>query len=47
MQSREDFGSTLENLQQTMENINELSAMLLENPSLLLYGNPQKKRKIK
>ncbi|MDR0304823.1 MAG: MlaD family protein [Chitinispirillales bacterium] len=47
MQSREDLGSTLEDLRQTMENVNELSAMLLDNPSLLLYGNHQKKRKTK
>jgi phospholipid/cholesterol/gamma-HCH transport system substrate-binding protein len=46
-QSREDIGSTLQNLQQTMENLNELSAMLVDNPSLLLYGTPQKKRKVK
>ena len=46
-QSREDFGATLQDLRQTMENLDELSAMLVENPSLLLYGTPQKKRKIK
>ncbi|MCL1947137.1 MAG: MlaD family protein [Chitinivibrionia bacterium] len=46
-QSREDFGATLQDLRQTMENLDELSGMLVENPSLLLYGTPQKKRKIK
>jgi phospholipid/cholesterol/gamma-HCH transport system substrate-binding protein len=46
-QSKEDIGSTLEDLRQTMENLNELSATLLENPSLILRGNPQQKRKTK
>jgi len=27
--------------------VNDLSSMLLENPSLLLRGSPQQKRKIK
>jgi len=46
-QSREDIGATLEDLRQTMENLNELSSMLRDNPSLILYGTPQQKRKTK
>ena len=46
-QSREDIGATLQDLRQTMENLNELSAMLVDNPSLILLGNPQHRRKDK
>ena len=46
-QSKEDVGSTLQDLQQTMENLNELSAMLVENPSLILRGPTYRKRKTK
>jgi len=46
-QSREDLSATFQDLQQTMENFNEFSAMLTDNPSILLYGTPQKKRKTK
>jgi len=46
-QSREDIGSTLQDLQQTMENLNELSAMLLDNPSLILRGPTHRKRNIR
>jgi phospholipid/cholesterol/gamma-HCH transport system substrate-binding protein len=46
-QSREDLSSTMINLQETMENLNNLSAILLENPSLILRGSPKQKRKIK
>jgi phospholipid/cholesterol/gamma-HCH transport system substrate-binding protein len=46
-QSREDLTSTMINLQETMENLNNLSQLLLENPSLILRGSPQQKRKIK
>jgi len=46
-QSREDFGATLSDLRITMENLNELSAMLVENPSIILRGNTQRPRRIK
>lgn len=47
IQSREDIGATLADLRQTVENLNELSSMLVDNPSLILYGTPQQKRKTK
>jgi len=46
-QSREDFGATLSDLRLTMENLSELSAMLVDNPSLLLRGNTQRPRRIR
>lgn len=46
-QSREDLSATMEDLRETMQNINDLSIMLLDNPSVLLRGNTSQKRKIK
>ncbi len=46
-QTREDFTVSLENLRQTLENANELSKILAENPSLLLRGETQKERDIR
>ncbi len=41
-QSKEDISVSLENLRQTLENANELSKMLMENPSLIIKGdNPR------
>ena len=47
MQSREDISSSLENLREALENVNELSRVLLDNPSLILRGDSQKERRIK
>lgn len=47
MQSREDISVSLENLREALENINELSRVLMENPSLILKGDSQKERRIK
>lgn len=47
VQSREDLSATMLDLRETMENLNNLSQILLENPSLILRGSPQQKRKIK
>ncbi|MFW5812893.1 MAG: MlaD family protein [Fibrobacterota bacterium] len=38
MQTREDFSISMENLRETVENANQLTRMLSENPSLLLKG---------
>jgi phospholipid/cholesterol/gamma-HCH transport system substrate-binding protein len=46
LQSREDFAESLQNLRETLENANELSKILAENPSLLLRGEAQKERRI-
>lgn len=46
MQSREDFSIALENLREALENTNELSKILLENPSLIIRGEQQKQRRI-
>jgi phospholipid/cholesterol/gamma-HCH transport system substrate-binding protein len=46
-QTREDFRVSLENLRQTMENANQLSKILTENPSLILRGENQKQRDIR
>ncbi|OGJ85784.1 MAG: hypothetical protein A2268_13850 [Candidatus Raymondbacteria bacterium RifOxyA12_full_50_37] len=43
-QSREDITVSMENLRETLENANELSKVLAENPSLLLKGEQQKER---
>jgi uncharacterized protein Yka (UPF0111/DUF47 family) len=44
-QSREDFTVSMQNLRETAENINELSKLLLENPSLIIKGeNPKPRR---
>jgi ABC-type transporter Mla subunit MlaD len=44
-QSKEDFAVSLENLRATLENANELSKILTENPSLILRGENQRERK--
>lgn len=46
-QSREDITVSMENLRETLENANELSRILVENPSLILKGDPQKERSLK
>jgi ABC-type transporter Mla subunit MlaD len=46
-QTREDFTVSMENLRETLENVNELSKILSENPSLLLRGEAQKERNIR
>lgn len=46
-QSREDITVSMENLRETLENTNELSKILMENPSLILKGETQKQRRIK
>ena len=46
-QSKEDLAATMIDIKQTIENLNDLSQLLVENPSLLLRGSPQKKRKLK
>lgn len=43
-QSREDITISMRNLRETLENTNELSRLLMENPSLLLRGENQKER---
>jgi phospholipid/cholesterol/gamma-HCH transport system substrate-binding protein len=43
-QSREDVTVSMENLRETLENANELSKILMENPSLILKGESQKER---
>jgi len=45
-QSREDILVSMENLRSTMENANELTRLLSENPSLLLRGEQQKEREV-
>jgi len=46
-QSREDITVSMENLRETLENANELSKILVENPSLILKGESQQERTIK
>ena len=46
-QSREDITVSMENLRETLENANELSKILMENPSLILKGESQKERRVK
>lgn len=43
-QSREDVTVSMENLRETLENANELSKMLMENPSLILKGDNPRER---
>jgi phospholipid/cholesterol/gamma-HCH transport system substrate-binding protein len=45
-QSREDITVSMENLRETLENANELSKLLMENPSLILKGENQKQRRL-
>ncbi|MFP4416697.1 MAG: MlaD family protein [Chitinivibrionales bacterium] len=46
-QTREDFTISMENLRETLENANELSKQLAENPSLLIRGEQQRERIIR
>ncbi len=46
-QGREDIRVSLKNLRETTENANDLSRILVENPSLLLRKEKQKERKIR
>jgi hypothetical protein len=46
-QSREDITVSMENLRETLENANELSKILMEDPSLILRGESQKERRIR
>jgi phospholipid/cholesterol/gamma-HCH transport system substrate-binding protein len=46
-QSREDITVSMENLRETLENANELSRILVENPSLILRSEQQKERRLK
>ena len=43
-QSREDFASTMQNVRQASENADQLTKLLVENPSLLLRSENQKER---
>ncbi|MBD3240272.1 MAG: MCE family protein [Chitinivibrionales bacterium] len=43
-QSREDIMVAMENLREALENANELTKILAENPSLLLRGDTQRER---
>ncbi len=46
-QSREDVAIVMEDMKEAMENANELTRILMENPSLILKGDQQRERKIK
>lgn len=46
-QSREDIMVSMENLREAIENANELTKILAENPSLLLRGGQQKERDLR
>ena len=46
-QSREDFSVSMQNLREAMENANQLTKVLSENPSLLIRGETQKDREVK
>jgi hypothetical protein len=46
-QSREDVMVSMQNLRETLENANELTKVLAENPSLLLKGEQQKERNVR
>ncbi len=45
-QSREDITISMENLREALENVNELSKVLMENPSLIIRSEQQKQRRI-
>jgi phospholipid/cholesterol/gamma-HCH transport system substrate-binding protein len=45
-QSREDIMVAMENLREALENANELTKILAENPSLLLRGEQQREREL-
>jgi phospholipid/cholesterol/gamma-HCH transport system substrate-binding protein len=46
-QSREDIVVSMENLREALENANELTKILAENPSLLLRSEQQRQREIR
>jgi hypothetical protein len=46
-QSREDVRISMTNLREALQNANELTKILAENPSLLLKGEQQKERVVK
>jgi phospholipid/cholesterol/gamma-HCH transport system substrate-binding protein len=46
-QTREDFTISMQNLRETLENANELSKLLAENPSLLIRSEQQRERIIR
>ncbi len=46
-QTREDFTVSMQNLRETLENANELSKQLSENPSLLIRGEQHRERVIR
>jgi phospholipid/cholesterol/gamma-HCH transport system substrate-binding protein len=46
-QSREDFTVSMQNLREALENANEVTRMLAENPSLLLRSEQQKERRFR
>ena len=45
-QSREDIMVSMQNLREALENANELTKILAENPSLLLRGEQQREREL-
>jgi len=46
-QSREDFTVSMENIREASENANQLTKIIVENPTLLLRGEAQKERDIR
>jgi hypothetical protein len=44
-QSREDIMVSMQNLREALENANELTKILAENPSLLIRSEQQKERR--
>lgn len=46
-QSREDIMVSMQNLREALENANELTKILAENPSLLLRGEQQRERDVR
>jgi ABC-type transporter Mla subunit MlaD len=47
LQSREDFSTGMQNIREATENANQLTKILVENPSLLLKGESQRERNIR
>jgi hypothetical protein len=46
-QSKEDFSVGMQNIREATENANQLTKILVENPSLLLKGESQRERNIR
>jgi ABC-type transporter Mla subunit MlaD len=46
-QSKEDFSTGMQNIREATENANQLTKILVENPSLLLKGESQRERNIR